>query len=114
MLWASYGLLRDSGRIFMEAAPRGLDPEDCIPPMTPYFVMKLGHLPLVPYFRPGDRALAEAVRTHARDHRAMLLAKLAQLAQHIEAEAPPLLEHEDLERAAAETAPVTTPPTEDA
>jgi cobalt-zinc-cadmium efflux system protein len=26
MLWASYGLLRDSGRIFMEAAPRGLDP----------------------------------------------------------------------------------------
>jgi cobalt-zinc-cadmium efflux system protein len=28
MLWASYGLLRDSGRIFMEAAPRGLDPEE--------------------------------------------------------------------------------------
>src|SRR5215217_2301907 len=27
MIWASYGLLRDSGRIFMEAAPRGLDPE---------------------------------------------------------------------------------------
>lgn len=27
MLWASYGLLRDSGRVFMEAAPRGLDPE---------------------------------------------------------------------------------------
>jgi cobalt-zinc-cadmium efflux system protein len=28
MLWGSYGLLRDSGRIFMEAAPRGLDPEE--------------------------------------------------------------------------------------
>jgi cobalt-zinc-cadmium efflux system protein len=27
MLWASYGLLRDSGRIFMEAAPPGLDPQ---------------------------------------------------------------------------------------
>jgi cobalt-zinc-cadmium efflux system protein len=27
MLWASYGLLRDSGRIFMEAAPPDLDPE---------------------------------------------------------------------------------------
>jgi len=27
MLWAAYGLLRDSGRIFMEAAPRDLDPE---------------------------------------------------------------------------------------
>jgi cobalt-zinc-cadmium efflux system protein len=28
MIWASYGLLRDSGRIFMEAAPPGLDPEE--------------------------------------------------------------------------------------
>jgi cobalt-zinc-cadmium efflux system protein len=27
MLWASWGLLRDSGRVFMEAAPRGLDPK---------------------------------------------------------------------------------------
>jgi cobalt-zinc-cadmium efflux system protein len=27
MLWASYGLLRDSGRVFMEAAPSGLDPQ---------------------------------------------------------------------------------------
>jgi len=27
MLWAAYGLLRDSGRVFMEAAPPGLDPE---------------------------------------------------------------------------------------
>jgi cobalt-zinc-cadmium efflux system protein len=27
MLWASYGLLRDSGRVFMEAAPPGLDPQ---------------------------------------------------------------------------------------
>jgi cobalt-zinc-cadmium efflux system protein len=28
MLWAAYGLLRDSGRVFMEAAPPGLDPEE--------------------------------------------------------------------------------------
>jgi cobalt-zinc-cadmium efflux system protein len=28
MIWASYGLLRESGRIFLEAAPRGLDPEE--------------------------------------------------------------------------------------
>jgi cobalt-zinc-cadmium efflux system protein len=27
MLWAAYGLLRESGRVFMEAAPKGLDPE---------------------------------------------------------------------------------------
>jgi len=67
--------------------------------------------------RKFDRRAAAAAATPGGlgvDVRAMLLAKLAQLAQHIEAEAPPLLEHEDLERAAAETAPVTTPPTEDA
>jgi cobalt-zinc-cadmium efflux system protein len=27
MLWAAYGLLRESGRVFMEAAPKGLDPQ---------------------------------------------------------------------------------------
>ena len=27
MLWAAYGLLRESGRVFMEAAPRGLEPK---------------------------------------------------------------------------------------
>ena len=27
----------------------GLDPENCLPPLTPYFVMKIGRLPLVPY-----------------------------------------------------------------
>ena len=27
MLWAAYGLLRETGRVFMEAAPPGLDPE---------------------------------------------------------------------------------------
>ena len=67
--------------------------------------------------RKFDRRAAAAAATPGGlgvDVRAMLLAKLAQLAQHIEAEAPPLLEHEDLERAAAETASVTTPPTEDA
>jgi len=31
-------------------------------------------LPLIPYYRPGDRALAEAVRRAAADHRAVLLA----------------------------------------
>jgi ribulose-5-phosphate 4-epimerase/fuculose-1-phosphate aldolase len=50
------------------------DPRDVIPPLTAYFVMRVGKLPLVPYFRPGDRALAEAVRAEARQHRAVLLA----------------------------------------
>ena len=52
----------------------GLDPENLLPPLTPYFVMKVGRLPLVPYFRPGDRALAEAVGGYADKHHAMLLA----------------------------------------
>lgn len=34
---------------------------DIVPPITPYFVMKVGHVPLMPYHRPGDPAAAEAV-----------------------------------------------------
>ncbi len=52
----------------------GLDPADCIPPLTPYFVMKVGRLPLVPYHRPGDPRLGEAVGALAARHAAVLLA----------------------------------------
>jgi ribulose-5-phosphate 4-epimerase/fuculose-1-phosphate aldolase len=52
----------------------GLDASDCIPPLTAYFVMKIGRLPLIPYYRPGDRALAQAIRGLAREHAAVLLA----------------------------------------
>jgi 3-dehydro-4-phosphotetronate decarboxylase len=51
-----------------------VEPRDVLPPITAYYVMQIGRLPLVPYFRPGDRRLAEAVRRHARDHHALLLA----------------------------------------
>ena len=51
-----------------------LDEDDCIPALTAYFVMKIGRLPLVPYFRPGDPALADAIRGLARRHSAVLLA----------------------------------------
>jgi ribulose-5-phosphate 4-epimerase/fuculose-1-phosphate aldolase len=50
------------------------DPDDVLPPITAYFVMRIGRLPLVEYFAPGDRALAEAVREKARRHHAVLLA----------------------------------------
>jgi ribulose-5-phosphate 4-epimerase/fuculose-1-phosphate aldolase len=50
------------------------NPRNVLPPLTAYFVMRVGKLPLIPYFRPGDRALAEAVRAEARQHRAVLLA----------------------------------------
>lgn len=52
----------------------GLDHEDCISPLTAYFVMKIGRLPLVPYFRPGDPALGDAIRGLAGKHCAVLLA----------------------------------------
>ena len=35
--------------------------EDILPPITPYFVMKVGHVPLIPYHRPGDPQVGELV-----------------------------------------------------
>lgn len=35
--------------------------DDIVPPITPYYVMKVGHVPLVAYHRPGDPAVADAV-----------------------------------------------------
>ncbi|WP_313195998.1 3-oxo-tetronate 4-phosphate decarboxylase [Shinella zoogloeoides] len=52
----------------------GLDPENLLPPLTAYYVMRVGRLPLVPYYPPGDHALAEAVSLKARDNHAILLA----------------------------------------
>ncbi|HLW93580.1 MAG TPA: 3-oxo-tetronate 4-phosphate decarboxylase [Roseiarcus sp.] len=51
----------------------GLDHANCIPPLTPYFVMKIGRLPLAPYFRPGDPALAKAIESLADNHNSVLL-----------------------------------------
>ena len=36
-------------------------PDDILPPITPYFVMKVGHVPLIPYHRPGDPRVGEVV-----------------------------------------------------
>ena len=52
----------------------GVDPEDVLPPLTAYFVMRVGRLPLVPYFPPGDEALGTAVGALAGRHHAVLLA----------------------------------------
>ncbi len=52
----------------------GLDQEDCLPPLTAYYVMQVGKLPIVPYFPPGDERLAAAVRKLAADHASVLLA----------------------------------------
>ena len=52
----------------------GLNEDDVLPPLTAYYVMRVGKLPLVPYFPPGDTRLAAAVRQVAVDHAAVLLA----------------------------------------
>jgi ribulose-5-phosphate 4-epimerase/fuculose-1-phosphate aldolase len=51
-----------------------VDAADVLPPITAYYVMRIGSLPLVPYFAPGDMQLAQAVRGLAGRHHALLLA----------------------------------------
>ena len=51
-----------------------VDPANVLAPLTAYYVMRVGRLPLVPYFAPGDLSLAEAVRERAGRHHAVLLA----------------------------------------
>jgi ribulose-5-phosphate 4-epimerase/fuculose-1-phosphate aldolase len=52
----------------------GVDDDDVLPPLTPYYVLRVGRLPLVPYGRPGDASLSDAVRERARTSHALLLA----------------------------------------
>jgi len=51
-----------------------VDPDDVMPPLSAYYVMRVGTLPLVPYFPPGDGALADAVGALSARHHALLLA----------------------------------------
>jgi ribulose-5-phosphate 4-epimerase/fuculose-1-phosphate aldolase len=51
-----------------------VDPADVLPPLTAYYVMRVGRLPLIPYYRPGDPALGPAVEALADRHHAVLLA----------------------------------------
>jgi len=49
-------------------------PENCLPPLTPYYVMRIGQLPLLPYFRPGVEEIATALGEIAPHRTAALLA----------------------------------------
>lgn len=51
-----------------------IDAANVLPPLTAYYVMRVGTLPLIPYFAPGDMDLARAVAEMAGDHHAVLLA----------------------------------------
>jgi 3-dehydro-4-phosphotetronate decarboxylase len=62
---------------------------DIVPPITPYFVMKVGHVPLVRYRRPGDPAAADLVaqaiddaRGRGAPIRAVMLERLGPVAWH--------------------------------
>ena len=74
--------------------------DDIVPPITPYFVMKVGHVPLVPYHRPGDPAVADAVaqriaaaRGRGTPIRAVMLERLGPIVWHrTPAEASAVLE----------------------
>lgn len=49
------------------------DPENPLPPLTPYYFMRVAPLAVLPYFRPGSGGLAEAVGEAASAHNCMLL-----------------------------------------
>lgn len=49
------------------------DAEDPLPPLTPYYFMRVAPLAVLPYFRPGSEGLAEAVGGAAPAHNCMLL-----------------------------------------
>jgi ribulose-5-phosphate 4-epimerase/fuculose-1-phosphate aldolase len=51
-----------------------IDTANVLPPITAYYVMRVGRLPLVAYYPPGDLALADAVQRLAGKHHAVLLA----------------------------------------
>ena len=51
-----------------------IDPDNFLPPLTPYAIMKLGKVKLLPFFLPGDPAMGEAVRGLAGKRSAVMLA----------------------------------------
>jgi 3-dehydro-4-phosphotetronate decarboxylase len=64
-------------------------PDDIVPPITPYFVMKVGHVPLIPYHHPGDPAVADllaqriaAMRAANTPLRAVMLDRLGPVVWH--------------------------------
>ncbi len=50
------------------------DPDNVLPPLTPYSIMRLGKVKLLPYFRPGDAAIGKAIQGLAGKRSAVLLA----------------------------------------
>ena len=51
-----------------------IDPQNPLPPITAYYVMRIGKLALIPYYPPGDMKLADAIADVAPRHHSVLLA----------------------------------------
>lgn len=78
------------------------DPENFLPPLTPYGIMKLGKVQLLPFFLPGDPAMGEAVRGLAGKRSAVMLANHGPVvaAKDVEAACNAIEELEDTARLA--------------
>lgn len=65
--------LHSSHAVALSVLP-GADPDNLLPPLTAYGVMRLGKVALLPYFRPGDPAMGQAIRSLAGRRSAVVLA----------------------------------------
>lgn len=50
-----------------------IDPKSALPPLTPYYVMRCGQTALLPYYRPGDAAVGDAIRGLGGQYSCVLL-----------------------------------------
>ncbi len=96
---------------------------DIVPPITPYYVMKVGHVPLIPYHRPGDSAVGdliaqaiECMRAKGTPIRAVLIARLGPNVWHssLGSAMATLEELEETARLWLNTSPKPTPLSETA
>jgi len=83
----------------------GMDEDNFLPPLTPYGIMKLGKVKLLPFFLPGDPAMGEAVRGLAGKRSAVMLANHGPVVagKDIEAASNAIEELEDTARLAMMT-----------
>lgn len=81
------------------------DPDNFLPPLTPYGIMKLGKVQLLPFFLPGDAAMGQAVRGLAGKRSAVMLANHGPVvaAKDVEAACNAIEELEDTARLAMMT-----------
>lgn len=79
-----------------------VDADNFLPPLTPYAIMKLGRVKLLPFFRPGDPAMGDAVRGLAGKRSAVMLANHGPVvaAKDVEAACNAIEELEDTARLA--------------